>query len=113
MSILAVAQVPAQCRLSTADTLRLPRFDRLAVLDAAEFYGLTAYEAFRMGARIRTEADVDAIAATWPPMTPEQVDAIDRWCAKVAVTPVSTLADWFRCSYDTAERVRALMGDAR
>lgn len=113
MTITATAPVPARCRLSTADTLTLPRLDRLSVLDAVKFYGITAYEAFRMGARIRTEADVEAIASTWPPMTPEQIAELDRWCAEAAVTPVSTLADWFRCSYDTATRVRALMGGAR
>ncbi|MBQ0902689.1 hypothetical protein [Micromonospora sp. U21] len=113
MTITATAPVPARCRLSTAATVGLPRLDRLAVLDAAEFYGLTAYQAFCMGARLRSEADVTAVASTMPPLTPEQVADLDAWCAKVAVTPVSTLAEWFRCSYDTAEEVRELMGGAR
>lgn len=113
VTITATATVPARCRLSSVDTLRLPRLDRLAVLDAAGFYGLTAYEAFRMGARIRTEADVTAIAATMPPLTPAQVADLDRWCAKVAVTPVRTIAEWYGCSYATAEHVRELMGGTR
>lgn len=111
MTITATAPVPAQCRLSTADTLAFPRLDRLAVLDAVKFYGLTAYEAFRMGARIRTETDVEAVAATMPPLTPAQIADLDRWCAEVAVTPVRTIAEWYGCAYATAEHVRKLMGD--
>lgn len=114
MTIIATAPVPAQCRLQSADTFTFPRLTSLSVSDAAELFNITGWEAFEAGARIRTEADVDAIAATFPPMTPAQIADLERWCAKVAGTPVHTIADWYGCSIILAEHVRdAIAGGAR
>ncbi|MFI7426081.1 hypothetical protein ACIBPB_03765 [Micromonospora sp. NPDC049836] len=109
MTVTATAPAPAGSRLSTADTHGIPRLDRLSVTDAIERHNVSGYVAFTMGARIRSEADVDAVASTWPPMSPEQIADLDRWCARVAATSARTLAEWWGISLATAEQVRDLM----
>lgn len=114
MTITATAPVPARCRLSSLDTLGLPRVDRLAVLDAAEFYGITAYQAFTFGARIRTSADVLAVAATLPPLTDLQAADLAAWCADVATWPLGQIARTWRCDLSTAAQLRdGIAGGAR
>jgi hypothetical protein len=120
VTIIGIAPVPASSNLAGLDTLTNFQAIRptsrpvrqLSVLAAADQLGVTAYAAFEAGARIRTEADATAVAATMPPLTPERIAKNERWCAGIAVLPLAAIAEQFSCSYDQAREVRALMTGA-
>lgn len=58
------------------------------VIELAVELGLTPWQAFKRGGRIRSQADVRAIAASQPPMTPDERAQVDEWTrSTAALTP--------------------------
>ena len=79
------------------------------LVEVAELCGITPWEAFTSGARIRTEADVLAVADSMPPMTPEEEADLAAWCAEVATWSVQRVAEAWQCGMETAAHLRDLM----
>ncbi|HEX5594402.1 MAG TPA: hypothetical protein VFX61_00015 [Micromonosporaceae bacterium] len=85
-----------------------------SLVDVARLTGVTPWEAFAAGVRIRTTDDVIAVARTAPPKTPAELADLARWCAEVASWSVERVAEEWRVSYATAVLLRdCIAGGAR